>query len=69
MPKTEEERKAREAINDCIAGTESSDMKCMMDAGRLSHIRKKKEEREWREFQSPLGISGRTSGCENIDVV
>lgn len=54
MPETEEERKAREAVNDRIADTKSSDMNRMMDAGRSSQkkrddIKKEKEERERRE--------------------
>ncbi|KAH8590402.1 hypothetical protein B0O99DRAFT_676005 [Bisporella sp. PMI_857] len=49
-PETEEECKAREAVNDSIADTKSSDMSRMMDAGRSSQKKrddiKKEEERE-----------------------
>jgi hypothetical protein len=54
MPETEEERKAREAVNDRIADTKSNDMNRMIDAGRSSQKkrddnRKEKEERERKE--------------------
>jgi hypothetical protein len=54
MPETEEERKAREAVNDRIADTTAKDMNRMMDAARSSQKkrddnRKEKEERERKE--------------------
>ena len=69
MPETEEERKAREAVNDRIADTQSNDMNRMIDAGRSSQKkrddnRKEKEEREKRErevcdYKSQQGIQFR----------
>ncbi|KAI9055542.1 hypothetical protein LZ554_000489 [Drepanopeziza brunnea f. sp. 'monogermtubi'] len=54
MPETEKESKAREAVNDRIANTKTSDMNRMIDAGKSSQreredTRKEKEERERRE--------------------
>jgi len=56
MPETEEERKAREAVNNSIINTPANDMRRVVDAGRSSQKKRddlqsqrEKRERERRE--------------------